>query len=178
MMNGSELAFPLLTKFVLYVKLFLSQIHLLTRIYTLYLVSSQLSDQYNTMKKHILLSISAGLVLLSCNKVPGEGGTSSISGKVYIYDLNVTGLDTIDQYYAMDEDVYIIYGDEDSTYDDKFATSLDGSFRFDNLTEGTYTIYAYSRCDVCPDDTEAKQVSVEISGKKQDIKLDDIIILK
>jgi hypothetical protein len=114
---------------------------------------------------------------VSCNKEPGRGGTSSITGKVYVYDINGIG-DTIGGYYAMDEDVYIIYGDKDLTYDDKFACSYDGSYRFDYLTPGTYTLFAYSRCDTCDDGTQAVFKTVQIQEKKTVYELTDLNILK
>ena len=39
------------------------------------------------------------------------------------------------------ENVFIIYGDEDVVYDDSFDTSWDGSFRFEYLRKGDYTLY-------------------------------------
>ena len=42
-------------------------------------------------------------------------------------------VDTLGNYYHADEEVYIIYGDEDNYYDDSYETSFDGSFRFENL---------------------------------------------
>ena len=44
-----------------------------------------------------------------------------------------------------DEDVYIIYGDEDDIYDDNMKTNYDGTFKFSNLRQGTYKIFAYSK---------------------------------
>ena len=115
--------------------------------------------------------------LVSCEKTEGEGGTSSIQGKLYVVNLNSDG-DTIAEYYGMDEDVYIIYGTENLTFDDKTSTSLDGSFTFKNLTPGEYTIFAYSECPLCPSGMEAIQTVVEITDKKQDIIIDDLIILE
>jgi hypothetical protein len=83
----------------------------------------------------------------SCQK-EGEGGTSAISGKVYAFDYNTSGQLT-SEYYASDEDVFIVYGGGNSLYDDNYKTSYDGSFRFQNLTAGDYRIFVYSRCDSC-----------------------------
>src|SRR5688500_8864694 len=118
------------------------------------------------MKRLIGLSMSVSiLAFAACEKAPGEGGTSSISGKLKVYDVNGLG-DTVDEYWAMDEDVFIIYGDNDETYDDKFSCSYDGSFRFDYLTPGTYTLFAYSDCDTCPDFRTPVKKVVEITDKK------------
>jgi hypothetical protein len=116
-------------------------------------------------------------VLFSCNKAAGEGGNSSISGKILMIDKNNDGV-IVSQYYAMDQDVHIIYGDGNSTYNDKFSTSLDGSYSFRFLTPGKYTIFAYSKCDTCLGGQEAITKTVEITGKKQDLKVEDLIIFE
>ena len=130
------------------------------------------------MKRIAPILLSLSVLILSCNKEPGEGGTSSITGKVYTYDLNSTGLDTLDEYYVMGEDVYIIYGLDDNTYNDKFSTSFDGSYRFDNLTEGKYTIFAYSRCLTCSGEVEEEKIVIDITAKKTEYTAPDLIILK
>lgn len=117
------------------------------------------------------------ITLIACNKTAGEGGTSSIEGKVWVIDLNAVG-DTINEYYAMDQDVYIIYGDSDSTYNDKFATSYDGSYVFNNLTIGKYTVFAYSKCDACPSGQKAISKTIEITEKKQLITIEDLVIFE
>lgn len=130
------------------------------------------------MKSVIALStLSIFLIIIGCNKEPGEGGTSSITGKVWVVDLNGSG-DTTAQYYAMDEDVYIIYGDQTQTYSDNFNTSLDGSYRFDYLTPGKYTVFAYSDCETCPGGQDVSSKTVEITDKKQVIEVEDLVIIK
>ncbi|MDF1673278.1 MAG: hypothetical protein P1U41_07210 [Vicingaceae bacterium] len=79
--------------------------------------------------------------LFSCSKEEGEGGRSSISGKVHMTD--VTGGNQ-GEYDAPDYDVYIIYGDQDDIYDDDMKTNYDGTFEFKNLREGKYKVYAYT----------------------------------
>ncbi len=131
------------------------------------------------MKKFILLSLTAAFIL-SCNKDAGPGGTSSIVGRVKVYDVNGIG-DTLDSYYGMDEDVYLIYGEEAiglDTYDDKFACSYDGSYRFDYLTPGTYRVFAYSQCDTCNDGVKPVFRTVQITDKKTEVTVSDISILK
>ena len=104
--------------------------------------------------KKILLITAIASVFLACQKEAGKGGTSSIIGKVITYELShfdVPGtnqrVDTLGHYYHADEEVYIIYGDEDNYYDDSYETSFDGSFRFENLRKGTYTVFIYSDCE-------------------------------
>lgn len=117
------------------------------------------------MKKILVLLFAAGLFAVSCNKEAGEGGTSSITGSILVNDYDGSGVFQ-EQYPGQDEDVYIIYGTEDQTYNDNFSTSHDGSFRFDYLTPGDYTIFAYSRCDTCAGGQEAIKRTINIADKK------------
>lgn len=105
------------------------------------------------MKKLLLLSLILNL-LLACQKEAGEGGTSTIKGKVITYEVthfDVPGgnqsVDTLGFYTQADEEVYIIYGNEDYLYDDSYETSFDGSFKFENLRKGKYSIFLYSDCE-------------------------------
>ena len=70
-------------------------------------------------------------------------GIGYITGKVYsvIYDNTYTTI--YDEYFAMDKWVYICYEDNPA-YFDRLRTSYDGSFRFDKLIQGNYTVYVYS----------------------------------
>ena len=57
------------------------------------------------------------LFTVSCSKEPGEGGSSSISGKVFGYDINTAGVIT-DSAYAGDYRVFISYGYEGTADND------------------------------------------------------------
>ena len=101
------------------------------------------------MKKiPVILFLCAAIAFLtdSCKKGPGEGGQTTITGKVWAEewdDITYTQhYDTLDRW-APDEDVYIIYGD-DATYSDRTKTSPSGVFEFKYLRAGDYTIYVYS----------------------------------
>lgn len=124
----------------------------------------------------IILFISI-MFSLSCEKIEGEGGTSTISGKVYAYEYNKNG-ELVDQYYAADQDVYIIYGENSDTYDDKFATSYDGSFEFKYLQQGYYKIFVYSQCDTCSGEIEVISTEVNISENYKEYVLEDLVIKK
>lgn len=86
--------------------------------------------------------------LSACKKVEGEGGRSSISGKIMVdHKLYVNGIyQTTTSYEGAKEDVYIIYGDgsDGVMYDDKLEASYDGTFKIEFLQPGTYTVFAYS----------------------------------
>lgn len=115
----------------------------------------------------------------SCEKEEGTGGNNSITGKVYVRDYNANFTILEEQYTAKDEDVFIVYGD-DEVYGDKTSTHLDGTYRFDYLREGKYTIYAYSEDSAnYPSSDEVAVIrQVIIKGKKKEVVAAPIVILK
>ena len=129
--------------------------------------------------KNIFLLVIIGLVITSCTKEEGEGGSSSIKGFVYEYKLNILG-DTISPYAAADQDVFIIYGDDHTFYDDNIQTSYDGSFVFPYLQKGNYTVFVYEDCPTsdCPSGKKEILRTIEITKKKQTVDLDTIDIRK
>jgi hypothetical protein len=131
------------------------------------------------MKNRSVACIAVLILLLSgCLKEPGIGGTSSISGKIYAYDYDAEMNNLRAQYYAPDEDVYIIYG-SDSIFSDRIQTSYNGSYRFEYLRPGTYTIFAYSKNVVTKlPPPVAVRKTVEITSGNQDLNIDDIEINK
>lgn len=126
----------------------------------------------------VLLLISLGL-FASCEKEEGEGGTSEIRGKVYVHDYNADMSYLAKEYYAPEEDVYIIYGDDD-IYSERFKTHYDGSFVFKYLQKGKYKIYAYSKTlsTDYPAGVEPIIIEVEITENHQTIELPHTIIIK
>lgn len=110
----------------------------------------------------------------SCTVEEGEGGTSSVSGKVFVQDFNSTGF-LEDEYYPGEWAVYIVYGD-DEIYSDKFDTHFDGSFRFSSLYPGNYTIFTYSKCFPCPGEFEVKSVDIQLD-RNEDLVLEDIVVI-
>jgi hypothetical protein len=149
------------------------------------------------------------IIFISCQKQEGEGGTSAIYGNlvtVEVQHFDIPGNERIDTitapYFHADQDVFIIYGDNDNLYDDNYKTSYDGSFGFESLRKGTYTIFVYSDCESdtnglasiyqsdpeyanqlsstiwhpdCVSGNYAKKVEVEITENNQLINIDDII---
>lgn len=71
-----------------------------------------------------------------------DNATSKLVVDVITQGRNQT---TIQQGAFADEDVYIIYGNEDEIYDDNVKTNFDGSFEFNNLRKGKYKLFAYSK---------------------------------
>ncbi|MDG1426784.1 MAG: hypothetical protein P8P82_05190 [Flavobacteriales bacterium] len=105
----------------------------------------------------VALFLSIVFFMTSCDKDPGEGGTSSINGEVYkiftFQNPNTGNWDT--SYYQLDagKDVFIIYSDNQSEiYDDKFETDYNGRYHFEYLRNGNYTIYTYA------DSTDASNI--------------------
>jgi hypothetical protein len=129
----------------------------------------------NIFKKSMLLLIlSTGL--LSCEKEPGEGGKSTIYGKVYVKDYNAEFTVLKEEYYGPNIWVYIIYGDN-KDYNDRIRTNYDGTYEFKYLRPGSYTIYTYSKDSTLQTLAEVPVIrQVDMPKKKQDLELPDLII--
>ena len=129
----------------------------------------------------------ASLIILffvsSCEKSPGEGGTSTIQGSVYklssYYNVLTQQTDTV--YYQLDskKDVYIIYSDnENEFYNDNIETNWNGQYRFDYLRKGDYTLFVYA------DSTDGLNISydypvfkhVKIDANNSTFTLPDFVI--
>lgn len=99
------------------------------------------------MKLHtaIISLFLIGSIFFSCEKTEGPGGTSTIAGKIWVqgykreFNVDVPG----QEYWGEEIDVYLIYGN-DSIYSERTKTNYDGSYWFQYLHEGTYTVYTYS----------------------------------
>ena len=115
------------------------------------------------------------MVFSSCRKVEGPGGSVTIKGVVI--ERNHVGT-SIFEYPAADQDVYIIYGSENSFYDDDVSTSYDGSFEFRYLQKGDYQIFAYQDNPFVASGTDEVLVQVNASENNQVIILDTIYIDK
>lgn len=116
-----------------------------------------------------------GFFFNGCKKVEGEGGSSTIKGKIYEKKYNSVG-GVIAEYNAADERVYIIYGEGSTFYNDDIRTSYDGSFEFNYLQPGKYTIFVYEDCNTCPSGVKEVIVNTEITGKKSVVDLGTIEI--
>jgi hypothetical protein len=129
--------------------------------------------------KNVLLVVGIMLLLVSCKKIEGEGGRASVTGKILVHErlwVNGTCTDTV-TYAGVDHDVFIIYGEENTMYNDKIKSSYDGSFKFSYLQPGTYTVFAYSKIlhlgnnipnnDDDYNTLEAVKISFTIKSKEQ-----------
>lgn len=131
------------------------------------------------MKKHIIWILSILLLSVACTKEEGKGGLASISGVVMVQPINENLEKVGDPYPCSDEKIYISYG-ANQTVDDDVDASPNGTFIFDYLVPGSYTIFAYSDDTVnykSPIPLTIKK-QVELSNKKDKATLDTIVIYK
>ncbi len=110
--------------------------------------------------------------LVVVDKCDYDDGYATITGKIYVYDFNAERLTLLQEYYGPDEDVYIVYAD-DPFYFDHVKTYYDGTFRFEKLVKGTYTIYALSNDMINKASRQlvpvSKTVTIDTDYQKQDI---------
>lgn len=114
------------------------------------------------------------LLSLSCEKEEGYGGTCTLTGKILVEDYNGSGI-LQDTFYGPDERVYLIYGADDF-YGDEIRTHYDGSYRFEHLYKGSYTVFAYTECDTCHMPDMPVLQTVTFSKEKETIVVPDIIV--
>ncbi len=128
---------------------------------------------------YFITSLIVLFAIFGCAKPAGEGGTSRIKGKVFIRDYNSNYTLLQSAHYGMEERVYIVYGDHDF-YDDDVRTSYDGTYAFENLRKGTYTIFSYSEDSTSSPLGEVYPViqTVEITEEYQTIEVPVMILLR
>lgn len=124
------------------------------------------------------LAVIGMLMFSSCEKPEGEGGASTIVGKVIVEEYDPSFTTLIKTYYAQEERVYIIYGD-DITHSDDVRTNFDGTYRFSFLRKGTYHIYAYSKDSTGTSESGVIPIikTVTITSNNQVVEVEDIVIL-
>lgn len=110
------------------------------------------------------------LLLTGCKKEEGFGGLATIKGKVYAYDYNNSGL-LISEGYAGDIVVYIGAKGKSEVLD-RLRTSHDGSFEISSLRKGSYEVWVYSDCSLCPNGVEPVIQEVALDSKKSVVELD------
>ena len=122
--------------------------------------------------KQLLISLGFLCLMTACKKEAGEGGNSVIQGK--ILERTYTAFPTIySDKAALEKDVYIIYGDDNSTFDDRTRTSFDGSFKFEFLRKGKYRIFVYTEDTVLTNFGKDVPIflDVEIKKNKSEVNL-------
>lgn len=113
-----------------------------------------------------------GFQLQSCKKVEGKGGAATIKGSILGKKYNSVG-NLIAEYPLAKHDLFIIYGQNSTYFDDKIETSFDGSFEFRNLQPGTYTIYTIGKDPTVSsgDKTISQTITIAKKDKKSVIDL-------
>jgi hypothetical protein len=94
------------------------------------------------LKRALFLTF-ASLLLVSCEKSEGLGGTGSITGTVTEMFYNDDFSRLIYAKPAVDEEIYIVYGDKEEL-GSRVRTNHLGQFIFKYLYPGNYTIYYIS----------------------------------
>lgn len=102
-------------------------------------------------------------LFLSCEKSEGPGGNGSISGTVTEQFYNDDFSVMVYEMPAVDEDIFIVYGDQKEV-GDRVRTNHLGQFRFKWLYPGNYQVYFMSA-----DSTSVLEVDV---GKLYDVELE------
>jgi hypothetical protein len=121
------------------------------------------------------------LTIVSCKKEAGDGGNSSIRGKVNLELRGVLENSTpiVGTFPAVDEDVYIVYGNHVSP-DDRVQTNYNGEFEFLYLRPGKYKVYVISKDTIAPSSWDGSKMTVlreaEITDDKQRITLEEMTI--
>lgn len=114
------------------------------------------------------------IFLFACQKESGKGGLGIIQGKVHGYILSSNGIKR-DSGYIQDHRVYISYGQEDVFLDDDVRSSVDGSYRFDELQKGKYIIWTFGDCPTCPMQQSFDSIHVEIKSTKDVLSIRDLL---
>jgi hypothetical protein len=124
-----------------------------------------------------ILALTLAFITFSCKKPPGEGGTSSLKGKVWVEDWNGGFTVKNGEYAGADRDVYIVYGDAVG-YSDRTRADYRGEFEFKYLRKGKYTVYVYSEDKTLTSKSGDTVVvkTAEITAKKQTVTLDNFVI--
>ena len=127
----------------------------------------------------VFLVILYSAVTFSCSKEAGEGGNSTIYGKIIAHNYNAEFTNLKGIYPAADEDVYIIYG-EDRSYSERVRSNYEGIYEFKYLRPGDYTIYAYSKDSTLTMASEMYAVirKVKIDDNRQTVEVEDMKIFR
>jgi hypothetical protein len=103
--------------------------------------------------KFVVFSLAVTLLSLSCQKDEGKGGSGSISGTLTEQFYNDDYSLLIHEKPAVDEDVYIVYGDKEEL-GDRVRTNHLGQFLFKYLYPGSYQVYFLSGDSIADMDME------------------------
>lgn len=119
------------------------------------------------------------IALFSCAKEAGDGGNSTIYGKIIAYNYNAEFTNLRGIYPAADEDVFLIYGN-DRSYSQRIRSNYEGIYEFKYLRPGDYTIYLYSKDSTLTLASEIYAVirKVKIENNRQTVEAADMKIFR
>jgi hypothetical protein len=105
-----------------------------------------LNCMFRFILKNRMLGLAGALIALhiSCSNPEGTGGDLTLTGQVIARKYNLTFTNLIAEYPALEERVYLIYGNNE-IYSEDFRTDFQGRYKFENLQPGNYTLFAYAR---------------------------------
>tara|TARA_B100000795_G_scaffold57975_1_gene38483 strand:+ start:9161 stop:9934 length:774 start_codon:yes stop_codon:yes gene_type:complete len=130
----------------------------------------------NTTKYLAIVLIA--FAFMACKKEPGTGGKTTITGKLIgTYLCEDDGRTLAADIAVPDERVYISYG-ATGALDDDIRTAPDGSFKFEYLQPGKYSIIAYSECLTCPTGKEEVIQEIEIPKKEDELELETTNVVR
>lgn len=114
---------------------------------------------------------------VGCEKEEGTGGTGKISGTLVVktYDKDFRILQ--DESPAVDEDVFIVFGDE-NVVGDKTSTNFNGNFEFSFLRQGDYTIFYSSEDSLSPIGNDKESMLKVTLSKGKNLDLGDLVQYK
>jgi len=115
--------------------------------------------------KKIFVLFSIAVLLFSCTKEEGRGGTSIIKGRVIVDEYSDINNQHVRSHYAVDESVYIIYGN-DEYYSDRVKTDGNGYYEFKGLQKGDYKLYVYTENENGDKKPVTVQVNIESNGSE------------
>jgi len=132
------------------------------------------------MKIALCIFTALWFALAGCRPEPGLGGMATVTGVVMVEDWNSTFTNINSVYPAVREDIFLVFGDE-PTFGEDVETHFDGTYRFQYLYPGKYTLYAYSDRLATPGNTNTREpvkLNFEITEKRQILTLDTLYIRK
>lgn len=118
--------------------------------------------RYTYLLPYLLITL---LIVTSCSKKEGKGGRATLSGQILIQDIDTTTRTILNEYPAIDQKVFITYGDNE-VYDDDFSTDVDGYYKFEGLRTGDYSIQTYLECKNCTEPLDISEEEISISDSK------------
>jgi len=116
------------------------------------------------------------MITASCRKMEGEGGTGSISGIIMEHFYNDDYSLFIYTKPAVDEEVFILYGEEE-VLGDRLFTGPTGAFRFGFLYPGRYTVYYQSQDSTALLDEDVEMLTVVTLDRGEEADLGELVKL-